>query len=71
MSEKTSEITSFLGGREGQEETGLLKHCKKGCQETKSTCYRYTTDFQVKKFAILAPPLLENRVNVALQEPET
>lgn len=63
----TNKITGFLR-RQGGRKKRLLKYCKKGCQETKSTCYQYTADFQVKQRAILAPPLLENGVNVALIE---
>lgn len=37
-----------LGEERGKEETGLLKDYEEGCQETKSTCCRYTTDFQEK-----------------------
>jgi len=63
-------MTSFLGGREGKEETGLLKYCKQGYQETKSTCCRYTTDFQ-EKCNSCTTVASEERVNAALQELKT
>lgn len=62
---KTNKMTGFLGGRQGKEETELLKYCKKGHQETKSTCCRQTTDFQ-EKYNSCTTVAREESFNVAL-----